>query len=172
MNKFGTSCHLRNAFILHENDVSINRKRHNECSAPLEIEQRTLAGTRVFWSAIGICVHNCQLCTRRLCQTLMGSHRMDEGQNFQKISAALPWKKTYGMTLLLARSISMDSTFKLMKCISFYCTVCPYQRFQIRYWDNRREELGGGLCDASERLRPNPHQPQAWIMGPKGRMQF
>jgi hypothetical protein len=41
-----------------------------------------------------------------------GSHRMGDGRNLLKISAPLPLIRTFRMSPLLARSISLDSTCK------------------------------------------------------------
>jgi hypothetical protein len=45
-------------------------------------------------------------------ESLKGSHRMGGGQKLLIISAPLPLKRIFRMSPLLARSISMDSTFK------------------------------------------------------------
>ncbi len=72
----------------------------------------------------------------------------------------------------------MDSTFKLMKGISFSTCTVEYVRLSVSEVSDQilRQQKGGaieeGLWNASGRPRSNPHQLQAWIMGPKGRMQF
>jgi hypothetical protein len=55
---------------------------------------------------------NWQLKNKERSDTLQGSQRMRDGQNSIKISAPLHLIKIYQMRPLLARSISLDSTFK------------------------------------------------------------
>jgi hypothetical protein len=50
----------------------------------------------------------------------MGSHWMGDGRIFLKTRATFPLIKLYGMSLILAGSISLDSTFNNLKLFLSY----------------------------------------------------
>jgi hypothetical protein len=78
---------------------------------------------------------NFQSKTRKRSKTLKGSLRMGGGRNMLKISALLPLIRTFQMNPLLARSISLDSTFNIL----FLCS-----QFSPKNTDRWSQETGAG----------------------------
>jgi hypothetical protein len=73
-------------------------------------------------------------------ETIKGSLRIGGGRKMLKISALLPLIRTFQMIPLLARSISLDSTFKI------YLFSAPNSLPKIQTDGTKKPELvGGGL---------------------------
>jgi hypothetical protein len=93
-NKFGAICQLPNDLFVLQNVVFITRLMRNECSAPMEIAERTVRRCEGFV----VCI-----------QQLRSLLPIDEQGDTDKLQWTLI--KTYRMTPLSARSFSMDSSF-------------------------------------------------------------
>jgi hypothetical protein len=77
----------------------------NPCSCTMLNQRRSQSGVCVTAQLVPITVRDGAV-------TLKGSHKMGDGRIFLKTSAPLSLMTTYRMCLILARSISLDSTFK------------------------------------------------------------
>jgi hypothetical protein len=79
---------------------------------PWKFCQGLLVGVIFFSLQLAVGVHNCQLVDMVVLATIKGPSQ-DEGlADFAKISASFSSIKTYRLTPLSTRSISIDSTFK------------------------------------------------------------
>ncbi len=105
----------------------INRKRHNECSAPLELARRTSRRCEDFLSVVGniAFIHYCLLKNKEL------------PENFKGLSVPFTWAHGRGRFVKNFRSSPVNEAFRLItvSARSISIRVRPRFRFWSENWN-------------------------------------